>query len=30
MATIEQVHDAGLDKFYTIPEISQKCLKKYR
>jgi len=26
MATIEQVHDAGLDKFYTIPEISQKCL----
>jgi hypothetical protein len=26
MATIEQVRDAGLDKFYTIPQISQKCL----
>jgi len=27
MATTEQVREAGLDKFYTIPEISDKCLK---
>ena len=25
--TAESVRDTGLDKFYTIPAISEKCLK---
>ena len=26
--TAESVREAGLDKFYTIPEISEKCLSR--
>ena len=26
MTSIKQVRDEGMDKFYTIPEISAKCI----